>query len=114
MGKGKFRPPNNEIFSLFRAMSHDEYRSINENGNRFIDYDFAMSTKWFAVHLEDAHRWAALFYPNDNYVIIEIIVPREALSLMHHNPHLDMIGPAYAAEIDLLNMVMKSLRRIYG
>lgn len=108
MGKGSGSQRKKDV-KLYRSMSNDEYLSIIANGNKFPYYDFAMEAKWFAVYLKDAEKWGDIFYPEGIYRIIEIIVPEDSLKLMLYNGFLDAIGPAYCAEIDLLNMVMKGL-----
>ncbi len=93
---------------LYRVMSQDEYDSIMAN-NKFVQYDNAMYDKWFATSKENAEKWGSIFYPDGNYRMVQIEVSNSSLSQMHYNQHLDNIGPAYCASIDLLEEAVKSI-----
>lgn len=95
---------------LYRAMCDAEYDSIVANGNTFVEYEWALEKKWFAVSSNHAVKWADLFYPDGVYKIIEITVLKEALKYMFFVKMLDNIGPAYSADVDLLNMTVRRLR----
>jgi len=93
-------------------MSDAEYDSITKNNNIFVHYDFAMEKKWFATSHDHAKKWGKLFYPNDIYKIIEITILKEALKYMFHVQFLDNIGEAYAADREMLNIIVRRLRLI--
>ena len=90
---------------LFRAMCESEYLSIIQNNNFFIEYEWAMEKKWFAVSREHAAKWGEMFYPQESYKIIEITVLEEALIFMFYAKMLDNIGSAYAGDIPYLYKV---------
>jgi len=98
--------------SLFRAMCNAEYLSIIENNNTFIDYEWAMEKKWFATSFEDANKWGRIFYPERICKIIEIIVLQESLKYMFFLKFLDNIGPAYSADVELLNKIVRRINLI--
>ena len=88
---------------MFRAVSNEEYDSIINNNNSFIPYDFALEMKWFASNYSHAKKWGDVFYPNGLYKIVKITIAENALHFMFYTRMLDNIGPAYAADIILLN-----------
>ena len=98
----------NEI-SLFRAMCEAEYLSIIENNNTFIEYDWGMEKKWFATSYDHVKKWGKLFYPNEVYKTIKMIVLQESLKYMFYVKLLDNIGPAYAADVELLNKITRRI-----
>lgn len=97
---------------LFRAMCEPEYISIIGNGNKFVAYDWAMDKKWFATCYSHAKRWGTLVYPDGAYKILEITVLTESLKYMFYLKALDNIGPAYSADIVLLNKIVRRLRLV--
>ena len=99
-----------EEIRLFRAMCDTEYVSIVNNDNTFVPYEWALEKKWFAVCHDHAEKWANWFYPDGIYRIIEIAVLKEALKYMFYLKLLDNIGPAYSADVALLNMIVRRLR----
>ncbi|MDR2167271.1 MAG: hypothetical protein LBE35_05405 [Clostridiales bacterium] len=101
----------NEV-QLFRVMSVAEWESLSVNGHKFSNYDFAMEKKWFATSHNHARMWGELFYPDGIYRIIEITLADIALDYMFHVKLLDNIGPAYAADIEMLNKVVRRLRLV--
>ncbi len=98
-----------ETTKLYRVMSLDEFNSLMKNG-KFILYDRAMDTKWFATNAEDAAKWAKSFYKDGNYKMVEVTVPTSSLDDMYFAEKLDNIGPAYNAERDLINRVMIGIK----
>lgn len=107
-GGGAIGVTGNNIF-LYRAMSSDEYHAIVNNGGRFPEYSLAMEEKWFATTPQDAKKWGDLFYPDNNYVIMEMKLPSNGLEQMYYSPHLDGIGPAYCGSIEVLNSILEWL-----
>ena len=99
-----------EETQLFRAMCEAEYVSILENDGKFAEYNFAMEQKWFAMCVEDVNKWGKLFYQEAAYTILEITVLNESLKYMFYSSRLDNIGPAYLADIELLNKIMRRFR----
>ena len=99
-----------EEAQLYRVMCKAEYHSIK--GNKFSHYDWAMEMKWFATCYEHSKKWQAIFYPSGDGIIIEIVVLKEALLYMFQERSLDNIGAAYAADVELLNMVVRSVKVI--
>ena len=97
---------------LFRAMCEAEYDSIVSNANTFVPYDWALEKKWFATCYEHAVKWADWFYPDGTYRIAEITVLRETLKYMFYVKLLDNIGPAYSADVTLLNMIVRGLKLV--
>lgn len=102
---------NTNATKLYRVMSEGEYNSLVKNG-QFTQYDKAMESKWFATNTKDAAEWGKKFYPNGNYKMVEIEVPKDSLSQMYHVDKLDSIGSAYNAERDFINSVIKSIREV--
>jgi hypothetical protein len=98
--------------SLYRVMSEGEYLSILKSKNKFVPYEFSLEKKWFAVSIEHARAWADWFYPDGVYRLLEIVVLEKALELMFFLKKLDNIGPAYSADVVLLNKVVRRLRFI--
>ena len=49
---------------LIRVVSIDEYNSLKLNSNKFIEHEFSMGTKWFAISEFDALRWKDLWQIN--------------------------------------------------
>lgn len=96
---------------LYRVMSEGEYNSLVKSG-QFTQYDKAMESKWFATNAKDAAEWGKKFYPNGNYKMVEIEVPKDSLSQMYNVNKLDNIGPAYNAERDFINSVIKSIKEV--
>ena len=120
-GEGKhFTSSNTECFEeqsgketkQFRVMCKAEYSSILNNNNRFIQYDFAMELKWFATSYDDAKKWGSIFYKNGDYIILEIIMLEKSLKYMFYAKSLDNIGPAYSADVELLNKIVRRLRAV--
>ena len=68
-----------------------------------------MEKKWFASCYDDVKKWGKLFYPYENYKIIEMIVLQESLKYMFYVKYLDNIGPAYAADVELLNKIARRI-----
>ena len=99
-----------EEVHLFRAVSEAEYESVVTNGNRFVYYEWALEKKWFATTLDHAISWAKWFYSDGNYRIIEATVLTVSLIYMFYVRMLDNIGPAYAADVELLNKIVRRLR----
>jgi len=97
--------------SLFRTISEAEYISILKNGYKFITYPYAMEKKWFAISYKHAKLWSEILYPKEPYKIIEITVLDDALKFMFYVGFLDNIGPAYAADVDLLNAIVRNVRK---
>ena len=75
-------------------------------------YEYAMDKKWFATILCHAQQWGKLFYPDGICDIIEITLPARARDYMFHVNMLDNIGPAYAADVNLLNKIVRKVRII--
>jgi len=101
-----------EEIQLFRAMCEAEYISIINNNDKFVSYDYAMEKKWFATCHIHAKKWGDLFYPYGTYKIIEITVLKVSLKYMFFVKFLDNIGPAYAADVILLNKIVKRVRLV--
>lgn len=80
------------------------------SNGKFVPYDWAMEEKWFATSRMDAEQWANLFYPNGNYKMIEVYI--DSLSKMYYSQHLDNIGPAYCASLEVLEKAIQSLRGV--
>jgi len=97
---------------LFRAMCEAEYNSIISNANTFAPYEWALEKKWFATCQDHARKWAAWFYPDGIYRIVEVTVLEEMLKYMFFVKMLDNIGPAYSADVALLNMIVRRLRLV--
>ena len=97
---------------LFRAVCDNEYISILNNNNKFTPYAFAMEMKWFATCHEHAKMWGELFYPDKAFKVVEITVSEKALCYMFYMRMLDNIGSAYAADIYLLNRIVKGVRLV--
>ena len=99
-----------EEVKLFRVMCEAEYNSL-VNNNRFITYDNALEIKWFASCYTDVEKWRDCFkkiYPeNFDFVILEVILLKEALKYMFFADNLDAIGYAYSADSDLLNKIIR-------
>ena len=89
-------------------MSQAEYDSVMAN-NKYIYYARAMEEKWFATSATDAVKWANIFYPDGNYKMVEVVVDSNFLSEMYYNAHLDNIGPAYCASLELLEKAIISI-----
>ena len=97
--------------SLFRVMSVEEYNKLKRHDGKFTPYDFAMDLKWFATSLEHVLQWKDLFkYRESEFRIIEIIVIEEALYFMSYAESLDNIGKAYAADVEMLNMIVRRVK----
>jgi len=101
---------NGEEAQLYRVVSEAEYISIIDNGDVFVEYDFAMGMKWFALTPKDALAWAKWLYKDAPYEIIEVTILKEALKYMFFSKWLDDIGPAYAADIELLNGIVRKVK----
>ena len=99
-----------EEVELYRVMCKDEYLSIVEAGNKFVEHEYSMGGKWFATSHSDAEKWGRLFYQNQDYCILEITVLTDALKYMFHLRMLDNIGPAYSADVLLLNKIVRRVR----
>jgi len=97
---------------LYRAVSEAESISIISNNYSFVPYEFAIEKKWFATCLTHAEKWAEWFYTDGVYRIIEIVVLRESLKYMFYLKMLDNIGPAYAADINLLSKIVREVKII--
>ena len=93
-------------------MSGGEYNSLMKNGN-FQPYDKAMEGKWFATNPENAAKWGETFYPNGDFKMVEVTVPKSSLEGMYYGGNkLDGIGSVYYAERDYINQVLMSIRGI--
>ena len=103
---------NGEEVCLFRVVSEAEYTSIVDNSNSFVFYEWAIEKKWFATNLEHAKKWAKWLYSNGIYKIVEAVVLSESLKYMFYVKMLDNIGPAYAADIELLNKIVRRIRLV--
>ena len=68
-----------------------------------------MEQKWFATTIEDAKAWQKLFYLSGPSEIIQVTVKKVALDYFFFQEHLDNIGPAYCASVELLNFVVKGV-----
>ena len=101
---------DSEEIQLFRVMCEAEYISIIKNHNKFIEYEWAMEKKWFATCINHANKWGKLFYPDGVYKLIEITVLKESLKYMFYLKLLDNIGPAYSADIELLNKIVRRIK----
>ena len=101
-----------EEIHLFRVMCEAEYFSIIKNNNKFIFYEWAMEKKWFATCYNHAMKWGEYFYPDKIFKIVEITVLKESLKFMFYIKLLDNIGPAYSADIILLNNIVRKVRLI--
>ena len=99
----------NKEVHLFRALCDAEYLSIINNHNKFIPYDFALEMKWFATCYKHAKLWGDLLYPSRDYKIIRITILEKTLDYLYYDIMLDNIGPAYAADIVLLNWIVKEV-----
>ena len=97
---------------LFRAVSEAEYTSIVENSDNFVFYEWAIEKRWFATNQDHAKKWAKWLYANGIYKIVEVVVLRESLKYMFYVKMLDNIGPAYAADIELLNKIVRRIRLV--
>ena len=97
---------------LFRAVSEAEYSSIVDNSNRFVPYEWAIEKKWFATQLAHVKKWAEWLYTDGDYKIAEVVVLYESLKYMFYVKMLDSIGPAYAADIELLNKIVRKVRMV--
>ena len=100
-----------EFTELFRAVCNDEYESIVKN-NKFIYFPYAMEMKWFATSYEHAKIWADSLYPDDTYKIIKVTIPLLQIRNMFFCKSLDGIGPAFAADVGLLNEIAKKVELI--
>jgi len=109
---GRLSEQKGEEVQLFRAMCDAEYLSIVKNGNSFVPYEWALEKKWFAVCIDHAKKWANWFYPAGVYKILEITVLKETLRYMFFVKMLDNIGPAYSADVALLNLIVRRLRLV--
>ena len=101
---------NGEEVCLFRAVSEAEYSSIVNNSNSFVFYEWAIEKKWFATNLDHAKKWAKWLYVDGIYRIVEVVVLNESLKYMFYVKMLDNIGPAYAADIKLLNKIVRRIK----
>ena len=99
-----------EEVELYRVMCKEEYLSFVEAGNKFVEYEYSMSGKWFATCHGDAEKWGKLFYQTQDYCILVITVLTDALKYMFHLRMLDNIGPAYSADVVLLNKIVRRVR----
>ena len=97
---------------LYRIMSSAEYANIVEHNGIFLAYEWAMEKKWFATCVEHAAQWATLLYPDGSNKTLEITVLNEALKYMFYVKALDNIGPAYAADVELLNAIVRRVRLV--
>jgi len=91
-----------------------EYNRLMKYGkfsNNALDKPWVMDTKWFATNQTNADKWGKKLNPN-GYKIVEVTVPRKALSGMYYNGYLDSIGPAYNATVPYINSVMIGLRTV--
>ena len=101
-----------EEVCLFRAISEAEHTSIIENSNRFVFYEWAIEKKWFATNLDHAKKWATWLYADGIYRIVEVVVLAESLKYLFYVKMLDNIGPAYAADVELLKKIIRRIRII--
>jgi len=95
---------------LLRIMSTEEWDCLLKNNFVFTEYEFAMEQKWFAVTYEHVMKWGEIFYPKGNGNIIAMTVPVKALEYMFYIKFLDGIGPAYSADITMLNIISKEVK----
>ena len=100
-----------KITTLLRAMSIDEWNTLQKNGFKYSYYEYAMEQKWFATSLEHVKKWGMMFYPTGDGVIIKMKVPVKALEFMFYVRSLDNIGPAYSADIEMLNIISRGVER---
>ena len=100
-----------ETTKLYRVMSEAEYDSVMTN-KKFISYERAMEEKWFATTQTDAMSWGEIFYPDQNYKMLEIEVDTSGLDKMYYSSKLDNIGPAYCSSLEVLENVIKSIKGV--
>jgi len=104
------RTINNKEIALFRVMNLDEYNALKDNNGMFTEYDYAMEVKWFATSMDHVMEWKDKFkYKDGEYKIIEINILQSVLNDMHYVELLDGIGPAYSAEIHMLNVIERRI-----
>ena len=95
---------------LYRAICNAEYDSLSANSFKFVYYANAMEMKWFATSIKQVRKWGDLIYSDNDYQIIEATLLRDSLPYMFFVNFLDNIGPAYAADIMLLNKIVRKVR----
>jgi len=103
---------NNKKLKLYRAVCEAEYEDIRKKGMKFCYYPYGMEIKWFATNYEHAIMWGESLYPNGIYRILEMTILNTSLQFMFYVKYLDNIGPAYAADVDLLNKIMKKVKLV--
>lgn len=96
---------------LYRAVSSGEYSSVYHN-KKFVYFDQAMESKWFATTKEDAIKWGNIFYKDTSYKILEVTVKSEELQKVYYLEKLDNIGPAYCFTIEEINKALIRFRGI--
>ena len=98
---------------LYRVMSEAEYNSLMNEDYIFTSVLGSMESKWLATTVADAHTWGQRMNFEGNYRIIEITIPEVVVNVMYYGgPNLDSIGPAFNAEVSILNKYLNSIRTI--
>jgi hypothetical protein len=103
--KTPIRPGHTRVF---RAIGEAEYLDVLNSG-QFREGPGTLEGKWFADTLDGALAYAARFYSDGRYWILEAEVPNEAPSLFQE-PNLDGHGPARYLDVDDLIGVSPRVR----
>ena len=103
---------NGKEVYLYRAVSEAEYISIVDNNYSFVFYEWAIEKKWFATNTDHVKKWGNWLYAGGSYKTVEVVVLDESLQYMFYVKMLDNIGPAYAADVELLKKIVRRIRLV--
>ncbi|MFC3800977.1 RHS repeat domain-containing protein [Cohnella sp. GCM10012308] len=92
---------------LYRSVSEEELVSIQTLG-KFSEGPNSSSSKWMVPTLAQAEGHAENLANNTR--IIEVTVPTSSISQAYPSSNLDLLGQAYAYDIDFLNSIFTKVK----